>query len=118
LEQLIIGECPHDEGLVKKRAPRFLTKSSTETTEVLPATGRRDKFSWTKKGKKTQESQSVIVLGIDRPERLMLWRKTKFSFSAKSSRSHSLQSDLEDDGTEEAAPAAMPVDLICPDPLN
>ena len=48
----------------------------------------------------------------------MLWRRTKFSFSAKIGRSHPLQSDLEDDGTEEADPAAMPVNLICPDPLN
>jgi hypothetical protein len=32
----------------------------------------------------------------------MLWRETKFSFPAKSGRSHPLKSDLEDDGTEEA----------------
>ena len=48
----------------------------------------------------------------------MLWRKTKISFSAKSGRGHPLQSDLEDGGTEEADPAAVPVDLICPDPSN
>ena len=49
----------------------------------------------------------------------MLWRKTNFSFSAKSFTDHPIHSDLEDDaGTEEADPASVPADLIFSNPLN
>ena len=45
--------------------------------------------------------------------RLMLWRRTNFSFSAKIGRSQRLHSELKDGTSGEANPAAMPVDLIC-----
>ena len=79
---------------------------------MLPATGRRDKFSWTK-NEKTQGSQWVRVFCIHGQGRLMLWRKTNFSFSAKSGRGQPPHSELKDGTSGEANPAAMPVDLIC-----
>jgi hypothetical protein len=73
----------------------------------LPQISAVDKISSCKRKREEESGQPIGKSFRDTywPGRLMLWRETKFSFSAKSGRSHPFQSDLEDDGTEEAESA-------------